>query len=57
MRVGSQLDASRRVVEHLLSWVQPEADEISLFSFDRELRQEVPFTKDLGARPLRPLQD
>ena len=49
MRVGAQLDASRRAVEHLLSWVQPEADEVSLFSFDRELRQEVPFTKDLAA--------
>lgn len=49
MRVGAQLEASRRAVEHILSWVQPAADEISLFSFDRELRQEVPFTKDLAA--------
>jgi Ca-activated chloride channel family protein len=49
MRVGAQLDASRRAVEHVLSWVQPDADEVSLFSFDRELRQEVPFTKDLAA--------
>jgi VWFA-related protein len=47
MRVGKQLEASRRAVEHVLGWVQPAADEISLFSFDRELRQEVPFTKDL----------
>jgi Ca-activated chloride channel family protein len=49
MRVGGQLDAGRRAVEHILSWVQPEADEISLFSFDRELRQEAPFTKDIAA--------
>jgi Ca-activated chloride channel family protein len=49
MRVGAQLDAGRRAVEHILSWVQPAADEVSLFSFDRELRQEVPFTKDLEA--------
>jgi Ca-activated chloride channel homolog len=49
MRVGAQLEASRRAVEHVLSWVQPAADEVSLFSFDRELRQEVPFTKDLAA--------
>jgi Ca-activated chloride channel family protein len=48
MRVGTQLDASRRAVEHILSWVQPAADEISLFSFDRDLRQEVPFTKNLA---------
>jgi Ca-activated chloride channel homolog len=49
MRVGTQLEAGRRAVEHILSWVQPAADEVSLFSFDRELRQEVPFTKDLEA--------
>ena len=47
MRVGRQLEASREAVEHLLSWVQPAADEIGLFSFDRELRHDVPFTKDL----------
>jgi VWFA-related protein len=49
MRIGAQLEASRNAIEHLLSWVQPEADEVSLFSFDRELRQEAPFTKDLAA--------
>jgi VWFA-related protein len=48
MRVGAQLEASQRVVEHLLGWVEPRGDEISLFSFDRDLRQEVPFTKDLA---------
>jgi len=47
MRIGSQLQASRRAVEHILSWVQPRADELSLFSFDRDLRQEVPFTQDV----------
>ena len=47
MRVGAQLDASRRAVEHILSWLQPQADELSLFSFDRDLRQEVPFTRDV----------
>src|SRR5262245_34668484 len=30
MRVGAQLEAGRRAVEHILSWVQPEADEVSL---------------------------
>jgi len=48
MRVGSQLEAGRRVVEHLLSWVEPSRDELGLFTFDRELRQEVPFTSDPG---------
>jgi Ca-activated chloride channel homolog len=47
MRVGRQLEASRAAVEHLLSWVQPASDEIGLFSFDQELRQEVPFTRDM----------
>ena len=47
MRIGSQREASRLAVEHVLSWVQPRADELSLFSFDRDLRQEVPFTKDV----------
>jgi Ca-activated chloride channel family protein len=48
MRVGAQLEASQRAVEHLLSWVEPQRDEISLFSFDKDLRQEVPFTTDVG---------
>jgi Ca-activated chloride channel homolog len=48
MRVGDQLAAGRRVVEHVLSWVEPSADEIALFSFDRDLREEVPFTNDPG---------
>lgn len=46
MRVGAQLDAGRQAVEHILSWVEPGRDELGLFSFDRELRQDVPFTKD-----------
>jgi VWFA-related protein len=49
MRVGAQVEASRRAVEHILSWVQPQADELGLFSFDRDLQQEVGFTKDVDA--------
>ncbi|MEO5820172.1 MAG: VWA domain-containing protein [Vicinamibacteraceae bacterium] len=48
MRVGRLREASREAVEYLLSWVQPAADEVGLFSFDRDLRQEVGFTKDLA---------
>jgi Ca-activated chloride channel family protein len=48
MRVGRLKTASREAVEYLLSWVQPAADEVGLFSFDRDLREEVPFTKDLA---------
>jgi Ca-activated chloride channel family protein len=46
MRVGAQLEAGRRAVDHILSWVEAGRDELGLFSFDRELRQEVPFTQD-----------
>jgi Ca-activated chloride channel family protein len=46
MRAGAQMDAGRRAVEHILSWVEPGRDELGLFSFDRDLRQDVPFTND-----------
>jgi VWFA-related protein len=49
MRVGAQLDAGRRAVEHLLSWIEPNRDEVGLFSFDRELRREVEFTRNPAA--------
>ncbi len=48
MRGEAQLAAGQRAVEHLLSWVEPSADEVALFSFDRDLRQETEFTKDLS---------
>ena len=47
MHVAGRLEASRRAVEHLLSWVDPQKDELSLFSFDKDLREEVGFTRDL----------
>jgi Ca-activated chloride channel family protein len=46
MRVGAQMEAGRRAVEHLLGWIEPARDELGLFSFDRELRQDVAFTSD-----------
>jgi VWFA-related protein len=46
MRVSANLEAGKRAVEHILSWVQPKADEIALFSFDKDIRQEVAFTSD-----------
>lgn len=46
MRVGSSMEAGKRAAEHILSWVEPKADEVALFTFDKELRQEVPFTSD-----------
>jgi VWFA-related protein len=46
MRMASNMEAGKRAVEFILSWVQPKADEIALFTFDRDLRQETPFTND-----------
>ena len=46
MRMSSNMEAGKRAVEYILSWVQPHADEIALFTFDRDLRQETPFTND-----------
>jgi Ca-activated chloride channel family protein len=48
MSGSRQRAAAQEAVEYLTSWVQPGADEIALFSFDRDLRQDVPFTTDLG---------
>jgi Ca-activated chloride channel homolog len=46
MRVASNMEAGKRAVEHILSWIQPRADEVALFSFDKDIRQEVAFTSD-----------
>jgi Ca-activated chloride channel family protein len=46
MRQPAQLEAGRQVVRHVLSWIKPRVDEVSLYSFDKELRQEVDFTKN-----------
>jgi Ca-activated chloride channel homolog len=48
MRGTMQMDAGRRAVEHILSWVNPAQDEVGLFSFDAELRKEVDFTTDMA---------
>jgi len=46
MRGSPNMEAGKRAVDHILSWVEPKADEFALFTFDRELRQETPFTND-----------
>jgi Ca-activated chloride channel homolog len=48
MRGTMQMEAGRRAVEHILSWVNPAQDEVGLFSFDAELRKEVDFTTDMA---------
>jgi Ca-activated chloride channel homolog len=46
MHLGANLKAGQQAVRHLLSWIEPRADEVSLFGFDKVIRQEVPFTQD-----------
>jgi Ca-activated chloride channel family protein len=46
MRLASNLEKGREVVEHLLRQMQPTSDEIALFTFERTLREEVPFTNN-----------
>jgi VWFA-related protein len=48
MRGATQMAAGQRAVEHILSWVEPDKDEVALFSFDADLREEVDFTSDMG---------
>jgi Ca-activated chloride channel homolog len=48
MRGTTQMAAGQRAVEHILSWVEPAKDEVALFSFDADLREEVAFTKDVA---------
>lgn len=44
MRIGSNLENGKGVVDHLLSWLEPARDEVALFTFDRAIRRETPFT-------------
>jgi Ca-activated chloride channel homolog len=46
MRIAGNMEAGKRAVEHLLSWIDPKADEVALFTFDKDIRQETPFTSD-----------
>jgi Ca-activated chloride channel family protein len=48
MRGSPNMDAGKKAVDFLLSWVEPKADEFALFTFDKELRQETPFTNDVA---------
>jgi Ca-activated chloride channel homolog len=46
MRGSPNMEAGKKAVDHILSWVEPKADEFALFTFDKDLRQETPFTND-----------
>ena len=44
---GPNLDKGISLVDRLLDAMQHEADEVALFTFDKTLRQETPFTNDV----------
>jgi Ca-activated chloride channel family protein len=46
MRVASNLEKGKALVELFSAQMNPAVDEIALFTFDRALRQEVAFTND-----------
>jgi Ca-activated chloride channel homolog len=46
MRVAGRMDAGKGVVELLLEAMQPGADEVGLFTFEKTIHEEVPFTTD-----------
>lgn len=46
MRIASNLEKGKALVELFSAQMDPTVDEIALFTFDRALRQEVAFTND-----------
>lgn len=49
MAVARHFAEGRQVLDHLLAWLNPGRDEVALFTFDRELREEQGFTSDPAA--------
>ncbi len=48
MRVAGRMEAGKGVVELLLDAMQPGVDEVGLFTFEKTMREEVPFTTEPG---------
>ena len=48
MPVASNLQKGKRFVAHFLTRMKPASDEAALFTFDRDLREVVPFTNDIN---------
>jgi Ca-activated chloride channel homolog len=46
MQIAGHMEAGKDVVGHLLGALQPGADEVGLFTFDKTLHPDVPFTTD-----------
>jgi Ca-activated chloride channel homolog len=48
MAMVNRRDAGKDLVEHMLAWMQPNADRIALYAFDRRLVELQAFTSDPG---------
>lgn len=46
MQIGGHMDAGKDVVGHLLGALQPGTDEVGLFTFEKTIHEDVPFTTD-----------
>lgn len=46
MRTAANLASAQRVADHLLAWLDASADEVALFTFDRDLYENQAFTSD-----------
>lgn len=46
MRLESNMRGGRLAAGQLLSWLKPGTDEVALYSFDKDIREEVGFTRD-----------
>jgi len=46
MKLAGRMQAAREVVSQVVRWIEPARDEVTLLSFDRNLRTVHPFTAD-----------
>lgn len=46
MQVASKAEAARRAADQFMAWLQRDADEVAVFSFDATLRELQGFTRD-----------
>jgi VWFA-related protein len=57
MEVGSKLAHAREAMGQLVGWLDPDTDEVAIYTFDSRLRQQQPFAPASAAalRQLQPL--
>ena len=48
MHVAANMERGKDFVEEFVGGIAPDGDQVALFTFDKALRREVAFTRDLG---------